>query len=119
MLRWWLNHSRRCSSSGGDARRGKPDLVLARKPDRTAQQQPSSGTSAPSRQYLGRGVLAFGELKVRETLTGGGEPVDLAGLYMQGETRAKAVVGQAYTYMNLLQVSLAPVSAIRGLSRAL
>jgi len=58
----------------------------------------------PSLQHLEREIVAFGELKVRETLTHFGAPVDLAGLFKQGEDRARAVIGQAFTYMSLLQV---------------
>jgi len=57
-------------------------------------------------QRLQQRVVAFGELKVRETLTNNGVPVDLALLYEEGDTKARAVLGQAYSYMVQLQVRL-------------
>jgi hypothetical protein len=58
----------------------------------------------PNMQRLQQRVVAFGELEVRETLTNNGVPVDLALLCEEGDTKARAVLGQAYSYMVQLQV---------------
>jgi hypothetical protein len=98
-------HSRRCSSSGGgDAWRGKPDLILACIPEPSIQQHHSSSGVANMQRLQQQRVVAFGELKVRETLTNNGVPVDLALLYEEGDIKARAVLGQAYSYMVQLQV---------------